>query len=353
MVPVTAVAVIGAGAAVGPVVADASPDLPDITAQQLLTNVQTAKVDGMSGTVRMTADLGLPALPGGGQGPNEMLDLLAGKTTLRVAYAGPDKARVSILDDMAERVFVTDGSTAWAYDSAEREARKFTVPAHDTTRERPEGMPDPQTIAKRVLDAIDPSTQVTVTGTRSVAGRDAYLLTLTPRTDRTTVGSVTLAVDAREWVPLRVTVMPRSGDEPAIQVGFSSVSFQVPQASTFSFSPPKGTDVTVEPEHAKRDRPAVPRKAPEHKTPDHKATKDRPTVIGTGWDAVWVGRWNRGNDPQLEQLLAAAPTVSGSWGSGKVLTSRMVSALLTDDGRVLVGLVPTSVLEQAAVKAPR
>ncbi len=351
MVPVTAAAVIGAGAAVGPVVADASPDLPDITAQQLLTNVQTAKVDGMSGTVRMSADLGLPALPGMGPGgADRMLDLLAGKNTLRVAYAGPDKARVSVIDEMAERVFVSDGKTAWAYDSNRREARKFSVPAHDTTRERPAGMPDPQTLAKQFLDAVDPSTQVTVTGTKSVAGRDAYLLTLTPRTDRTLVGSVTLAVDAREWVPLKVTVMPRSGDEPAIQVGFSNVSFKVPEASTFTFSPPAGTDVTVAPEHAKPDRPATP---PRKATPDRKGPDADKTVVGTGWDAVWVAKFDRANDPQLKQFLANAPTVSGSWGSGKVFTSRLVSALLTDDGRVLVGLVPTSVLEQAAAKAPR
>ena len=52
LVPVTAVAVVAGVGTLGPVVADASPNLPDITAQQLLTNVQTAKVDGLSGTVR-------------------------------------------------------------------------------------------------------------------------------------------------------------------------------------------------------------------------------------------------------------------------------------------------------------
>jgi len=40
--------------------------------------------------------------------------------------------------------------------------------------------------------------------------------------------------------------------------------------------------------------------------------------------------------------------VSGDWGSGRLLTSRLVSALITDDGRLLVGAVPPQLLYQAA-----
>lgn len=347
MVPVTAVAVIGAGGVLGPVVADASPDLPDITAEQLLTRVQTAKVDALSGTVRTTSDLGLPAIPGGlgpqGEGLNELTELLSGEHTVRVAFAEPDKARVSILDTMAERVFVSDGKTAWAYDSSHREATKFAVPEHEKkTRPEPR-MTNPQELARQLLAGIDPTTQVTVTGTKSVAGRDAYLLTLTPRTDRTLVGSITLAVDAREYVPLRVSVHSRGQDEPAAEVGFTDVSFDRPPASTFTFSPPKGTEVT---EHKAEARPE--KKAPRTTKPDKADRRGGPVVVGKGWESVAVARWQRDSDGVLGQFLANAKTVSGSWGSGKLVTSRMVTALFTDDGRVLVGMVPGSVLEQAA-----
>lgn len=358
MVPVAAVAVIGAGAAIGPQVADASPDLPDITAQQLLTNAQRAKVDGLSGTLKVTADLGLPALPGGMGGPSEsqLTDLLSGKHTVRVAYAGPDKARVSVIDDLAERVLVSDGKTAWVYDSREHRAVKKTVPAHSEKQSRPQ-VQDPQALAKQFLDAVDPTTKVSVTGTRSVAGRDAYLLTLTPRTDRTTVGSVTLAVDSKTWVPLRTTVLARSGDKPAIEAGFTDVSFATPAASTFNFTPPAGTKVT-QGERGDHDGHDSKVRPPQGKVRPDTGTGAAPTVVGKGWDTVVVTRFGTagaaGADKgMLQQLLAKSPTVSGSWGSGKVLSSRMISALFTDDGRVLVGLVPSSVLEQAAAKAPR
>jgi outer membrane lipoprotein-sorting protein len=348
LVPVTAAAVIGAGGALGPMVADASPDLPDITPEQLLTRVQTAKVDALSGTVRTSSDLGLPAIPGGlgpqAQGLSELTDLLSGEHTVRVAFAEPDKARVSVLDTMAERVFVSDGKTAWAYDSSSREATRFTVPEHEK-KARPEPRAtNPQALARMFLDSIDPTTRVTVTGTKSVAGRDAYLLTLTPRTDRTLVGSVTLAVDAREYVPLRVSVHSRGQQEPAAEVGFTDVSFDRPKDSTFSFSPPKGTEVTEHKAEAKPERARPERKAPEAK-PDRRGG---PVVIGKGWDAVAVSRWQRDADGVLNQFLANAQSVSGSWGSGKLISTRMVTALFTDDGRVLVGMVPGSVLEQTA-----
>ncbi|GAB3820979.1 outer membrane lipoprotein carrier protein LolA [Kribbella italica] len=338
--------------ALGPVVADASPDLPGITAQDLLAKVQTAKVDGLSGTVRSATDLGLPALPGV-DGANQLPDLLTGEHTARVAFAGPDKARVSVLDDMAERVWTTDGKSAWAYDSAEREAVKLTLPARPA---KPEVAPekeayDPQAVAKKFLAAIDPSTAVDVTGTESVAGRDAYKLRLVPKTDKTTVGSVTLAIDAKTWVPLEVTVLPRTGKNPTVQVGFESVSFDVPAASTFAFTPPAGVKVT------EKKLPAITPK--KHETPKalpkKPAADDRPTVIGQGWETIAVVRGVKlpADNGPLNQLLANARTVEGSWGSGKILTSKMVSALITDDGRVLVGLVTADTLAAAAPLAPR
>jgi outer membrane lipoprotein-sorting protein len=341
----------------GPVVADASPNLPDITAQELLTKVQTAKVDGLSGTVRSSADLGLPALPGV-EGADQLTDLLSGEHTARVAFASPDKARVSVLDNMAERVLTTDGKTAWAYDSAEREAVKLTLPARANRPAKPQLRPesyDPSAVAKQFLDAIDPTTRVEVTGTEEVAGRDAYKLRLVPKTDKSTVGSVTLAIDSKNWVPLEVTVMPRTGNDPAVQLGFSSVSFDVPAASTFTFTPPKGVKVKEEKVPATKHAP-TPVKPPKAISPKRTTPSgdDKPTVIGEGWESVVALRdVDLPRTGPVGQLLANARTVEGSWGKGKILTSKMVNALVTDDGRVLVGLVSPDTLVAAAPKAPR
>jgi outer membrane lipoprotein-sorting protein len=364
LVPVSAVAVVAGVGLLGPAMADASPKLPGISAQELLTKVQTAKVDGLSGTVHSTTDLGLPVIPGMGAGPAELTQFLTGEHTARVAFAAPDKARVSVLDNQAERVWTTDGTSAWAYDSSKREATKLTLPAHPAAK--PEKVTpknyDPQAVAKQFLDAIDPTTTVEVSGTEKVAGRDAYKLRLVPKTDRTTVGSVTLAIDSKTWVPLDVTVMPRTGKNAAVEFGFTSVSFDVPSASSFAFTPPKGVKVTDQ----KAPTRAVPGKGtpglPSHKPGELKpgqvkpSQTDRPTVIGAGWEAVAMVRGGKTAEltsGPIGQLLAKAPTAQGSWGKGKLVTTKMVNALITDDGRVFVGLVTPDTLQAAAAKAPR
>ena len=46
-------------------------------------------------------------------------------------------------------------------------------------------------------------------------------------------------------------------------------------------------------------------------------------------------------------LLAALPQESGAWGTGRVLRGTLVSAILTDDGRIAVGAVDSEVLGAA------
>ena len=60
------------------------------------------------------------------------------------------------------------------------------------------------------------------------------------------VGQVRIAIDARNSVPLRVQVFARGARSPAIQVGFTSVSFVRPAPANFAFRPPAGAKVTQE-----------------------------------------------------------------------------------------------------------
>lgn len=53
----------------------------------------------------------------------------------------------------------------------------------------------------------------------------------------------------------------------------------------------------------------------------------------------------------LRALLRAATPVHGSWGSGRLLRTALVSALFTSNGRVLIGAVTPSVLYTDAAKA--
>ena len=226
LVPVTAVAVVAGVGALGPVVADASPDLPGITAQELLA--RGADGQGRRSDAARSRPRRGPRPAGAPRDrraiASQFPDLLTGEHTARVAFAGPDKARVSVLDNMAERVWTTDGKTAWVYDSAKREAVKLTLPAHAGASRRSRRRSRRTTRRPWRRSSWPRSTRrtkVEVSGTEKVAGRDAYKLRLVPKTDKTTVGSVTLAVDSKTWIPLQVTVTAADRQGPG---GRSSAS---------------------------------------------------------------------------------------------------------------------------------
>ncbi|WP_279579266.1 hypothetical protein [Fodinicola feengrottensis] len=99
----------------------------------------------------------------------------------------------------------------------------------------------------------------------------------------------------------------------------------------------------------------------------HKPQLDgvRPNVVGQGWTSVLVAKLpanalspNSSAQPDAKkpgggasinpmELLSSLPRVSGTWG-GRLFSSALVSALITDDGRVLVGSVQPSLLYAAA-----
>ncbi|WP_306205213.1 LolA family protein [Actinoplanes sp. RD1] len=348
-----AVVVVGGGAAAGTIAASADPTLPDITAAQLLTDVQNAKVDGMSGTVVQTADLGLPALPGltgsgGGQSGADLMNLVAGSNTARVWYAGEDKARVALLSKLGETDVIRNGQDVWVWRSAQNEAAHLTLPQDAGRDKTPEALPSgvpstPAEAADAALKAVDATTAVTTTGAARVAGRDAYELVLTPRDTASLVGQVRLAIDGEKKVPLGVDVYAKGADNPALRVSFQQVSFEVPDAEQFSFNPPAGAKVT---ESGAKD---LEKAAAEHEKAAEQAAKEAPEgtkVVGTGWTSVLVAKVP--DNDQVTAVTETLPKVSGTWGSGRLLTSALFSALLTDDGRVLVGAVAPEKLYEVA-----
>jgi outer membrane lipoprotein-sorting protein len=354
-----AVVVIGGGAAAGTIAANADPTLPERSAAQLLVDVQNAKVEGLSGTVVQTADLGLPALPGvtGGGGNADLMKLVAGSNTARVWYAGEDKVRLAVMGTLGETDVIRNGSDVWLWRSSGNSATHLKLPADKgakTPGALPAGVPStPQEAADAALAAIDPSTAVTTTGAAKVAGRNAYELVLTPKDNASLVGQVRLAIDAEQHIPLGVDVYAKDANAPAVRVAFQQVSFEVPDAEQFNFNPPPGAKVEtpstdeLEKEHAKAETGA--------KSEAQKAEQGT-KVVGTGWTSVVVAKLPtdaKAGSPetaQLDAVTGALPKVSGTWGSGRLLQSALFSALLTDDGRLLVGAVAPEKLYEAAGK---
>ena len=333
--------------------ANATPPLPAISAQDLLTRVATAKVDGLSGTVVQNTDLGIPAVPGGSDSAGGALtSLLSGSHTMRVWTDGAEKARLAINDEYAETDVVTNGTDVWTYDSREKSATHTKAPAEagQADRKAPEGAPQtPQQAAQEVLAKITPTTDVRVDPDVSVAGQDAYDLVLTPNDGASLVKQVRLAVDGTHFVPLRVQVFG-AGDKPAVDVSFTDIAFGQPDARMFTFNPPAGTKVT-EKAVPERQEPTAGQKK-ELEARKAQAEKDT-TTVGTGWSTVLVTKLPSdaatGNET-LKGFLNQLKPVSGSWGTGRELDGTIVTAILTDDGRLAVGAVNGDALSSALAR---
>ncbi|MEL5960441.1 DUF2092 domain-containing protein [Streptomyces sp. CLV115] len=391
IVPVAVAGVAAATIGLVPALASSGdPDLPKISAQQLIEKIAASDTEQLSGTVKISTDLGIPSLGGlaesfapggtGGKGgagadPQErMTELASGTHTLRVAADGPDKQRVSILDDTSEYSLIRNGDQVWAYDSKSDQAYHATgdragkdagkKPGHPV----PDGVPTtPKALAEQVLKAAGPTTSVTVDGTAQVAGRDAYKLVVKPKQSGSTIGSVVVAVDAQNGVPLKFTMLPSSGGKALVDAGFTKVDFARPAASSFTFTPPKGTEVT-EADDAKAEHGAgkglgdlIPGADAAQLGAGGKSAGNT-KIIGEGWSTIaeittpgGTGIPSKASDDvpaEAQQFLdALGDKVTGKFGSGTVFKTRLVNALMTDDGKVYVGAVTKDALVKAANSA--
>lgn len=358
------VAVIGAGSAGRMLVANASSGLPERSPQQLLMDVAQARVNSLSGTIVQKSDLGLPTLPQlDGTDLNQMV---TGNHTVKFWYDGPNRIRVSAQGDgTSETDLIRNGTNVWTYDSAAKSATHRTLSGKQSEHQgppsvvpgasgAPSGMPTSLSGGvSQLLSSLAPTTKVTTDGTAKVAGRQAYELVVSPKDDASRIRQIRIAVDGDKHIPLRLQVYSRGSDTPAFEAGFTQVAFAKPDSSEFTFNPPAGTKVTEAKgdEHA---RPSHPGRTP--------AKKAEPQMVGKGWTTVVVAKGvdttvPAGKTAEQKKAAAAAtkflnslPKVHGSWGSGRLIETKLFSVLLTDDGRLVAGAVDPSALYAAAAQ---
>ncbi|MFF3491187.1 outer membrane lipoprotein carrier protein LolA [Streptomyces sp. NPDC002795] len=398
-VPVAVVGVAAATIGLVPALASSGdPDLPDITARQLIEKIAKSDTEQLSGTVKISTDLGLPSLGGAAGGAaggglmgggehegggssadpqSKLTELATGSHTLRVAADGPDRQKLSVLDDTSEYSVIHNGDDVWAYDSKSDEAyhAKQKQGAHsedgtdgsdgsgDDAKKAPKGVPaTPKELTDEILKAGGDTTSFSVDGTSQVAGRDAYRLQIKPKQSGSTVGAVTVSVDAKTGTPLKFSLTPAGGGAAVVDAGFTKVDFAKPAASTFDFKPSKGTKVTEADELKKAPRHEGSVKPKDLKADELKAGGlDDLNVIGKGWTSIAelklpkeagglaAGKGSADMPPEASKFLSSlGDQVKGEFGSGTVYSTRLVNVLVTEDGKAYAGAVTKDALVKAA-----
>ncbi len=359
--------------------ARSSPQLATISAQRLVANViRAVSADPpISGSMNARVDLGIPSLPDEGAaaptGPLATVASLSGDHRLRVWHSR-DGARLSDLLPTSERSIIVSRTQAWLWDSSTMTAVRLgpgTDPAAAAAARKAASMIDPVQLAQQALAAIAPTTRVTVAGTTSVAGRDAYVLSLEPRTSATLVGRVELYVDASRWLPLGGAVFARGASSPALSARFTTVSFGSIDPAVYRFTPPRGAKVITPrglmhgaagncppPMECPMAPPApttgyVPvsgGSTPEPPRPGRQMSSSDVRTFGSGWTSIVAVR-----TPSLQQLAQA--TAGTGYAVPKLIpfSGPLFSIWLAeraDHAWVLFGAVPQSALQRAAADLP-
>ena len=369
-----------AAVALNPLQANAV-DLPDLTPEELMVMMQQAQPVEFSGTVLKTSNLGLPALELSSMlseseieqmrektpeefasfvpdviennALTEAMELIAGEHRIRV-YVGETGVRSQIMDPMAQRDFIASGNTVWVYDSREQTAAYAEIDEAQARASKDEAMlrldgyaaeigldlTNPQAVAEYAMAQVGDSSEISVGTDHYHAGRTAYELIITPNSDVSLIASVVISLDSEFGIPLAVTVNSTEQVEPAMQIGFESISFQDQDESLFSFTPPAGTNVTNlnELEAQARDMEMFISDEEMAELEAKAAAKPEPEMIGDGWDTVvHMPASDSGElDMLSEGLFAELMTqVDG----GKVFSTPVVNVLVTNSGDIYVGAV--------------
>jgi outer membrane lipoprotein-sorting protein len=214
------------------------PDLPSVSPPTLIASTLHAVANRttVSGTVKTHVDLGIPQLPASLSDPAGPAAILLADQTFKVWY-GPDGIRVAQILPFSERDLVSNRSDVWFWD-----AQRFTAwhNAVDETapREVPPSLGDLTRLVSGLLRDDRSYITASVAQARVVAGRDAYVLRLTPATPDTLIGRIDVAIDAETRMPLSLDMFARGSSSAMVQVGYASVAFAPVDASMFTFAPP-------------------------------------------------------------------------------------------------------------------
>jgi outer membrane lipoprotein-sorting protein len=367
-----AVAVVVAGGAIAAsaiTVAQAAPDLPVKTPAQLLAAVaSTQKIPPLTGTVVETTSLGLPQLPDMGN-PTSLASLLTGSHTLKVYWQDAKHFRLAMPESMAETDLVRDGNTGWLWESSSNTVTKFSLAGKGKDVKAPKkavkalrDLPPltPQQAANQALQAVGKTTLVSVESTLTVAGEPAYQLVLAPKDSRSTIASVRIAIDGKTSVPLRVQVFAKGSGTPALQVGYTEISYVAPAPANFTFTPPPGAtyDDTTRPQSGQQAKePAVTGTTGTYgsgwltvaEVPESlltMAANPRGSAPAGGTTPTGTGAFGRDSQLAISAILGAAKPVSGAWGSGQLIHTSLVNILIVGN-EMYIGAVQPSVLEAA------
>jgi len=233
-------AIVGLLAGLRAMAASAAPE--ELSDEELLSRVARAPDRTPDFSASLTVEQSLvPAQLLEAAGQEEGGFAASGPQTARLWYGAPDRLRAELQGEGGDRIFVQNGERVWAYDGATNTLKTGERPSEPTTAE--DTPPGPAEI-DRMLAELAPTSELSQGTPVSYAGREAYVLTLSPRDKGSTlVDRGTALIDSETYLPLQLALYAEGRPEPVFSWRVSNLDVGPVPAERFDFQVPPGAEV--------------------------------------------------------------------------------------------------------------
>lgn len=247
-------AVVGVMVGLRAMAASASPE--ELSNEELLSRAARAseKAPDFSATLSVEQSL-IPAqlLEAAGQ---EDGFAASGPQTVRVWYGGPERLRAELQGENGDRVFVQNAERAWAYDGTTNTLKTRERPSEPKASELPHTKnPLSPVEIDEMLAELAPTSELAQGSPVSYAGREAYVLTLSPKDKGSTlVDRGRALIDSETYLPLQLSLYAEGSPDPVFFWRVSDIDVGPVPAERFDFQVPPGAEV-VPSDEGREERP--------------------------------------------------------------------------------------------------
>ncbi|MGD9959653.1 LolA family protein [Nocardioides sp.] len=319
----------------------------EVSAAELLSRVEGSSDAAYSGYVETLGTLQLPVA----DQFTDVGDLFGERTRMRVWWRSSDQWRVNKLLAAGETDLIhrDDTTVRWSYESAK--ATRYVDP--DIRLPRTADLLPPA-LGHRLLEDVA-ADELSRLPARTVAGRDALGLRVSPGSPQSSIDHVDLWVEPDSGIPLRLDVYAEDGQPAAFTTEFQEFSAATPPSSLTAFTPPPGADVSFDDvldiaDAANQYADVV---APSQLAGLSRSADSRRAVgvYGTGvTQLIAIPLWDRAAEPLREQLAVTPGSLALAQGS--FVQVGPLGLLLTDlpggAGWLVAGTVTQETLQRAA-----
>jgi hypothetical protein len=237
------VAVVGAVAIGGAAIAVAaggsgSPPQPKPLDQAIQDALTANPPQGVTARVKFTNNL----FPSGallGQATSALLSGASGRLWLTNDGLG----RIELQSDAGDVQIVWNDKTISVYDASSNTVYRADLPATQTqTGAQPHAAPTLADIDSFLAD-LGVHWAVSAAQPTVVGGQPAYSASVAPKHDGGLLGSVDLAWDAVQGVPLRLAINAQGSGSPALALTVEDISYGAVASSDVDVAPPAGAKV--------------------------------------------------------------------------------------------------------------